>query len=217
MKRRWERPAIVATVAALALAAQLVGRAASESRANLTAAMGFEQNQHVALAIEHYRRAIRWSFPFSPYRGDAVSALRAIATRSEANGDLSAALSAWRSLAAGLAASRFLYSAADPELDQARDQIARLIVVDRSAAIDANLSVEQLVVYHRRLLDEQISPDPWWGTLLLMGMVVWVGALLVMARLGFDSSGRFRWTSAKGPLSTAAVGFVLFALGLLFA
>jgi len=217
MRSMWGRPAILGTVAVLALTAQVLGRVASESRTDLAAAKSFQQNDEVALAIEHYRRAIRWSFPSNPYSAEAVSALRAIAMESEAEGDTAVALSAWRSLAAGLGATRFLFSGSDPELEHARDQIARITVIHRSAPIDANLSAEQLVADHRRLLRGEISPDPWWGALLLSGMATWVGALALMARRGFDAAGRFLWKGAQGPLCGAIVGFVSFALGLLFA
>jgi len=209
--------ALAAIVATIVLAMLVLGRVAFESQADLVAANAYRDDDRIPLAIEHYRRAIRWWFPFSPFASDAVSALKSIASRSEADGDIAGALSAWRSLAGGLAATRFLYSGSSPELEHAHDEIARLVAMDRSAAIDANLSIEQLEAAHRRLLGVRVSPDPWWGTLLLLGMVVWVGALALMAWRGFDASGRLRWRSARGPLWGAVIGFASFVLGLLFA
>ena len=217
MKPVWERPGIIAAIAVVALVAMVLGRVVSESRTELAVANAYRANDRVARAVEHYRRALRWSLPPSSQTAEAVSALESIAVQSEANGNVAGALQAWRSLAGGLAAARFLYSAPNPSRENANDQIARLVAMDRSAAIDANLSVEQLTADHRRLLREEVSPDPWWGTLLLLGMAVWVGALVRMARRGFDSAGRFRWASARGPLWGALVGFVALTLGLLFA
>jgi tetratricopeptide (TPR) repeat protein len=212
-----QRPVIVATIALIALVAHVLGRVAYESNADLAAAKAYQDANRIPLAVEHYRRAIRWSFPLSPYTSDAVSALQSIALQSEADGDVKGALSAWRSLSAGLAATRFLYSRSKPEIAHAHDQIARLVAMDRSAAIDANLSAGQLEADHRRLLGKEVSPDPWWGSLLLLGMAVWVGALTIMAWRGFDSAGRFHWASARGPLWGAMVGFISFVLGLLLA
>jgi len=155
--------------------------------------------------------------PLSSNTAEAVSALESIAAELEADDDVAGALLAWRSVSGGLAATRFLYSGTNPARENANEQIARLIATDRSAAIDANLSREQLAADHRRLLDEEVSPDPWWGTLLLLGMATWVGALILLARRGFDSAGRFRWAAARGPIWGALAGFVSFALGLLFA
>jgi hypothetical protein len=212
-----KRPVVVATIALIVLSAEVLGRVAYESRADLAAAKAYQDDDRIPLAVEHYRRSIRWSFPLSPYTSDAVSALQSIALKSETDGDVKGALSAWRSLSAGLAATRFLYSRSKPELEHAHDQIARLVAMDRSAAIDANLSPGQLEADHRRLLGKEVSPDPWWGSLLLLGMAVWVGALTLMAWRGFDSAGRVYWTSARGPLWGVVVGFISFVLGLLFA
>lgn len=217
MKSFWWHPAIAAGLAIMAVLTFVLGRVALEARTELAAAKAYDEEGRITLAIEHYRRTIRWAFPLSPYTAEAISVLESLAERLEAGGDRPGALSTWRSLSGGLAASRFLYSGSHPARENANDQIARLLATDQSAAIDANLSVKQLATDHRRLLSEPVSPDPWWGALLLLGMSVWVGALAVMARRGFDSAGRFDWASARGPLWGAFVGFVSFALGLLFA
>jgi hypothetical protein len=217
MKHPPVRPGVAVAVVFVTLGALLLWRVASESSAELAAAHAYRQEDQLAPAVEHYRRAIRWSLPLSPNTAEAVSALESIAAQLEADGEVAGALLAWRSLAGGLAATRFLYSGSNPSRENASDQIARLMAMDRSAAIDANLSMEQLAADHRRLLSDEVSPDPWWGTLLLLGMAVWVGALVLLAWRGFDSAGRFRWAAARGPIWGALVGFVSFALGLLFA
>jgi hypothetical protein len=217
MKHPPVRPGVAVAVVFVTLGALLLWRVASESSAELAAAHAYRQEDQLAPAVEHYRRAIRWSLPLSPNTAEAVSALESIAAQLEADGEVAGALLAWRSLAGGLAATRFLYSGSNPSRENASDQIARLMAMNRSAAIDANLSMEQLAADHRRLLSDEVSPDPWWGTLLLLGMAVWVGALVLLAWRGFDSAGRFRWAAARGPIWGALVGFVSFALGLLFA
>ena len=211
------RPGVAVAVVFVTLGALVLWRVASESSAELAAAHAYRQEDQLAPAVEHYRRAIRWSLPLSPNTAEAVSALESIAAQLEADGEVAGALLAWRSLAGGLAATRFLYSGSNPSRENAKDQIARIMAMDRSAAIDANLSMEQLAADHRRLLSDEVSPDPWWGTLLLLGMAVWVGALVLLAWRGFDSAGRFRWAAARGPIWGALVGFVSFVLGLLFA
>ena len=217
MRPVWERSGILAGFATLALLALLLGRVASESRRELAAASSHRGEGRTARAIEHYRRAIRWAFPLGPYSVEAISELESLAGELEAEGDLNGALLAWRSLSGGVAAGRTLYSGPHPARENANDQIARLMALDRSAAIDANLSAEQLAADHRRLLSDEISPAPFWGALLLSGMAVWIGALVLLTRSGFNSAGRFQWVGARGPLWGALVGFASFALGLLFA
>jgi len=217
MKPGWGRPGVAAAAVTMALAALVLWRVASESSTELAAAQAYRDAERPLLAVEHYRRAIRWSLPLSPHTAEAVSALQSIAAQLEEDGDVAGALLAWRSLSGGLAATRFLYAGSNPVRENANDQIARLVALDRSAAIDANLNSEQLRADHRRLLSEEVSPDPWWGTLLLLGMAMWAGALVLLATRGFDSSGRFHWASARGPIWGALIGFVSFTLGLLFA
>lgn len=217
MSSTWARSGIVAGIAIIALLALLLGRVAFESRRELAAGNAYRRDGLPSRAIEHYRRSIRWSLPLSPYRGEATSELKSLAEELEAEGDTGLALSAWRSLSGGIAATRALYSGPDPEREYANEQIARLLAMDRSAAVDARLSDEQLASDHRRLLSAQVSPDPFWGLLLLLGMAFWVGALLLLARRGFDSAGRLDWASARGPFWGAMLGFVSFTVGLLFA
>lgn len=201
----------------VAFGALLAWRMASESRTELVAASAYRRDARDVLAVEHYRRAIRWSLPGSANKAEAVSALESIAEELEASGDVAGALLAWRSVSGGIAATRSLYSGTDPARENANDQIARLVAMDGGAPIDASLTTEQLVADHRRLLNEDVAPDPWWGTLLLVGMMTWVGALVLLAQRGFDSAGRFRWAGARGPVWGALAGLVSFALGLLFA
>jgi hypothetical protein len=201
----------------IALAALVLWRVASEARTELAAAQAYRDDDRPLLAVEHYRRAIRWSLPLSPHTAEAVSALESIAAQLEEDGDFAGALLAWRSLLGGLAATRSLYTGSSPARENASDQIARLVALDRSVGIDASLSAEQLAADHRRLLSEESSLDPWWGALLLLGMAIWVGALLLLATRGFDLNGRFRWASARGPIWGALAGFVSLVLGLLFA
>jgi hypothetical protein len=67
MKLVRERPGIVAVVAIIALVMLVLGRVGFESRTELATANAHRDNDRVALAVEHYRRAIRWSFPLNPY------------------------------------------------------------------------------------------------------------------------------------------------------
>ncbi len=217
MKLESMRLGAVALLLTVALGTLLLWRVASGARAELAAADAYRHDDRTMLAIEHYRRAIRWSLPLSSNTDEAIKALESIATQLEAEGELEGALLAWRSVLGGLAATRFLYSRSDPRRENAADQTARLMAMNRSAAIDANLNAEQLAADHRRLLSEGISPNPWWGTLLLAGMVTWVSALGILAWRGFDSAGRFHWTEARGPVWGALAGFVSFVFGLLFA
>ena len=110
----------------------------------------------------------------------------------DVEGDPATALLAWRSLAGGMAASRFLFGRPSASREQAKDEIARLVAVDGAAAIDANLSSDELAADHRRLLNEEASPHPFWATALLLGFVTWVAFLLLLAQQRWQNQTKTR-------------------------
>jgi len=220
VRRLRERPWIFGVFGALAavVLVLLVGmRTVSESRSELATADAYEQNGDVMRALEHYRRAMRWSFPLNPYPARAATSLRSMAKELGDEGRIDDALLAWRSIAGSSAATRFLYSTTSPLREEAHDEIARLIAADQRTGIDVGADAEELAAAHRSLLKENTSPDPFWGTLLLIGFAAWVGGLVVTASRGFDPAGRLQWVTARAPLSGALAGFVAFVLGMLFA
>ena len=217
MTRLAEGAGLFVALVMSAFIALVLGRAVLESRAELQAARSYHDAEQLTRATEHYRRALRWSFPFSPYTDEAVSGLQSVAKELEGAGDGDGALLAWRSLAGGIAASRFIYSRSNAPAARAKAEIARLLALDGRAAIDANLNADKLQADHERLLSRQPSPDPFWGTLLLLGFAAWIGSLLVLIRRGFSPNGRPSWPGARGPLWGALLGLGSFVLGLLFA
>lgn len=217
MKSSRSRTMVVAALGLAIAAGVALGRAVTEARAELDAAKSYREEGRFARATEHYRRSLRWSFPLSPYPAEAVADLEAIARELEKEDDLEGALLAWRSLAGGLAATRFMYSGVDPARERAKDEIARLLAREGGVAMDANLTPERLAADHRRLLDEDASPHPFWGTLLLAGFALWIASLAWLIQRGFDRSGNLVPRAARGPASLALVGLASFVLGLFFA
>ena len=217
MKPLVERASLLAVLGLVGLVALVFGRTVYHASAELQTASSHRREGEFARATEHYRRTLRWSFPFSAYTAEAATELETIARELEEAGDTAGALLAWRSLAGGLAASRSLYSGSSDTRDRAKDEISRLLALDGGAPIDANLSADKLEADHRRLLDREASPDPFWATLLLLGFAVWIGSLVLVIRRGFDTAGQPMWPAARGPLWSALAGLASFVLGLLFA
>lgn len=195
----------------------MVGRAACESSAELSRAEAARQSDQVLRSIEHYRRALRWSFPFSPHTPEAISGLEACAAESEDSGDVSAALLAWRSLLGGLSATRVPYLRPSSAEARAKAEIPRLEVLQSEASVRSGAALERQMAEYRRQLDVRVAPQPLWGTLLLLGFATWLVSLESLARRGFDEEGRFRWTAARMPLWSALGGWFAFMVGLAFA
>ncbi|MDH3201227.1 MAG: hypothetical protein OEM15_10085 [Myxococcales bacterium] len=217
MTRLRKHPWLFGTLVALILLVLVAARTVSESRSELMTADAYDQSGEVTRAIEHYRRAVRWSFPLNPYPARAAAALRDLATALEGQGRIDDALLAWRSIAGSSAATRFLYSTTNPAREEAQDEIARLMAAHQGTGFDVGADVEQLAAEHRALFAKDASPDPFWGTVLLVGFAAWIGGLVLTASRGFDATGRLRWATARAPLSGALVGFAAFVLGMLLA
>ena len=212
-----ERPRIFGTLVGGILVVLVAARTVSESRAELVTADGYEERGEVMRALEHYRRAMRWTFPLNPYPARAAAALRSMAKSLEGEERIDDALLAWRSIAGSSAATRFLYSTTNPVREEASHEIARLMAAHQRAGIDVGADSEQLAAEHWALFQQDASPDPFWGTLLLIGFAAWVGSLVLTASRGFDATGRLRWATARAPLSWALAGLVVFVSGMFFA
>ena len=217
MKPFADRVGLLYLIAALALVALAAGRTVFEARGELQLAQAHQEDERSMRALEHYRRSLRWSFPFSPYLDDAVAGLESIARAAERAEDRPAALLAWRSLAGGLAASRFSYAPEATARERAKAEIARLVAAGPSPGIDANLDSGRVAADHRELLEGEASPHPIGATLLVLGFIAWVASLVALARRGFDSSGRLIWPTARAPFWSAMAAFTAFAIGLVFA
>lgn len=221
MSSPWKRSALaVIGVVSLALVLAL-GRAVVESRAELAAATAYHEKGDLPRAIEHYRRALRWTFPWSPYVELAMAGLEARAAEAESQGEVALALLAWRSLLGGLSATHSFFRPHHAAASRAKDHIARLMALPshhESDAIDGTaLDPTKHAREARRTLDSDIRPDPFWGTMLLMGFTVWIASLVQLARRAFDEEGHFRWESARAPSWAAFAGLLVFVLGLSFA
>ena len=206
---------VVVLVIAVASAATI--RAALASRQELADANRAMASGRVSQAIAHYRRAIRWSAPFSPHPDRAIRALEDIALRLESEGEIEAALSAWRAISGGSSATRTTWTRNDPVRVRANQQIARLLAAHGRVPIDAGLEDQALEASHRALLRSEVRADPFWGSLLLLGFAVWVSGLISLIAYGFDKTGQATWPGARAPLTVTLIGLVSFFLGLLLA
>lgn len=216
MKYLRDRPWVFGVLAAMVLMGLVILRTVTQSRFELATADAYVQHGNEMRALQHYRRAMRWSLPLNPYPGRAATSLRVMAKELANEGRVDDALLAWRSIAGSSTATRFLFSISNPPGDEARNEIARLMAVGERPGVDSEAAVGETEAAHRALLEEDMSPDPFWGTLLLFGFAAWVGALVVTASRGFDPAGRLEWAKARAPLSGALAGFLAFVLGMLF-
>ena len=205
MKPLTDRLGSIAAAFALVAVLAVPVRMSSEHSAELSAARAATTAGDHVVAIDHFRRALRWSLPLTDQEDEALEGLENIATDREAAGDRETALLAWRSVVGGLSSRRTLYDSPNPTAERAKDAIARLAVGDADAR------------RYRILLDRRIAPDPLGGSVLVLGFLVWLVSLVLIIQRGFDPLGRAQLARARGPLLGAFAGFASFVVGLLLA
>jgi hypothetical protein len=203
--------------AAMATIALVAGRSVRQANLELAAAGNALRHETPRRAIDHYRRALRWSPPFTRHEQRAIAGLELIAEAAENDGDRETALLAWRSIVGGVAASRFLYSGRSSAREHASDEIARLAALQGGPQIDAAVSQARRQAVYRQLLQREAAPQPFWATALLLGFFVWIVSLAILTLRAFDSAGRFSWPDARSTLTVAILGLASFLLGLVFA
>lgn len=205
MNRFAHRPGVVAGFLLLVVLFCIPYRIASEARSELAAAEAAVAAENQTLAVDHFRRTLRWSLPLTDWDDAAIAGLEAIARERESSGDREGALLAWRSISGGLASTRFLYGSPQAALARVKNEITRLAVPDDEAG------------RYRAMLDREIAPDPVGGTLLVLGFLGWLVSLVLLIRHGFDPLGRLHLQAARAPLLGAFAGFASFVVGLLLA
>lgn len=154
-------------------------------------------------AIRKYETAARWYLPLAPHVDDAYGKLRTLA----ASPDPGVQLAAWRAIRGAARATRSLWTPHAGDLAAADQAIARL-----SAGVPGAGSTDE--AWHRERLARQSRPSIAATVLAGLGILVWIGGALALARRGIDGSGR--WIRRPALLAGAAivVGVACWAAGL---
>lgn len=169
------------------------------------------------VAVAHYRRAIRWFAPLSPYPVRAIDRLERLAELAELEGDASLALGCHRSIRAGLMAARSVYAPHGVSLDRANRNIARIVAHGPRPPMDAARDVASLEAEHLRMLESTRRPSLFFVVLALAGFGTWVLAAHAFATRAIDDDDRIVSRPARLYAAVFVTGFLLFVVGLRFA
>lgn len=197
--------------------AALVLRVVHDSRSELREGERLRKAGHVETAVAHYRRAARAYVPGNPFDEAALEALARMADEAEGRGDTQLALRAYRSIRAGILATRSFYTPHAARLRAANARIADLTASLPPPPMDADKTRQQLRKEHLELLQHFDGPRVAWALVSLAGFVMWVGGAFGFSVRGFDErNGLIRRPACRwGTL--VVVGLGLFVLGLALA
>ena len=178
-----------------------------------------------AEATRYYLDALRAYVPGSPFQRQALDGLAQLAASARAAGDASEERRAWEAMRVGLLSTRSFYTPDRSRFDEANHRLAELDGEARFPPAD----LENVWARARGLgagrsggLPAGASPGPAVAATLvaLIGLAIWVGAIVLLIRRGVERSPRRR----PAALSFAelilpalfVLGFALFLVGLRF-
>jgi hypothetical protein len=195
----------------------LGAKVAVAGRAALEEGLRAEADGEPDVAIAHHRRALRWFLPIAPWSDAALERLLAIGAAAEENGETARALSAYRSVRAGVMAGRSLWIPHAEALRDADERIAHLMASGDVPPMDARLTEPEREARYLALLEEDRDPTLGWALLALLGFGLWIaGAHGVLTR-AIDRDDRVVETELRTWGTVFVLGFGCFALGLALA
>ncbi|MEM7447655.1 MAG: hypothetical protein AAF355_05375 [Myxococcota bacterium] len=192
-------------------------RSLSSSRDDLLLAESYEVAGDLEAAALHYRRAIRWYLPGSPFAEKAVQRLVRLAREADRQEERLRALRLWRSLRAAILSIRSTYLPFPKRVRLANERIASLVAMSPESADARSSSYDQRLQLQRRQLSESIGPAAPALCVLLAGFLLWLCGLSWFAMHGLDESGRLKWRLAVRSVLVSLFGFTIFAVGMILA
>jgi hypothetical protein len=190
---------------ALALAVLTI-RAISDGESELRQSDQAFDEGDIARATLHARRAAVAYAPGAPHVERAYTRLKALARGSEAAGDLSGALYAWRAVRAAALETRHVFVVHGADLEFANQAIARLQAMSGEPVSEAEHKRNTLRLY--QTLEAPHAPGPARAILLSGGLLFACLGLAVLAFFGVSPDGGFRRRGALFGAGALIVGVV---------
>ena len=202
-------------VLALALVLSVVvGRVWLGARTELETA----QKRQGAERLDRLQWAMRWYLPGASAPREAADAIEALAETAESDGDIEAALGAWRRLRGGILATRHLWSPFGARLPRANARIAELTadLQIRSGAVSIRgRDRGTLIADHLALLQLDPTPKAGWSIAVFLGFLGWVGGAAWTIRRGLTAKGTVRRKPFLRGLAITLLCFGVWIVGLL--
>jgi hypothetical protein len=197
---RWQRLAVrVLGTLALVLAC-LVARVLAGAASEYSMAEGLLAKGHDLDAVTHYRRALGWYVPGSPYGSRAIARLRDLSRRAEAKGEFGRAIFAERAIHAGIESARSAFS---PYYDELARSDARV------TSLRARIPSAKPLGSARSPAD----PNAFFSLLASLGWLGFVAFSFALVLRGVDADGRLSHKARRDATLLCAC-LLLFVLGL---
>jgi len=168
---------IKALVVLLLLLAVVYARVVYESQRNF-----FEAEEKLTQskrhgAVYHFQAAAAWYSPFNPYVKKSHDRLWQIGRKAELAGDGDLALEAYRAIRSSILGSRSFFTPEAETLRAANERISVLMAAKAHAPAFKSMGLDELRRIHYGKLADSKQPGPLWVMVLLLGFMLWTGAV----------------------------------------
>lgn len=160
------------------LTALLMGRMLYGARSQLQQARSAGSTGRRDLQVIHLRRAMAYYAPGNPWVNQAARQLAGLAREAEAAGQRDEALEIWRALRSAILGLRGPGQPYANRLPTINDRIAQL--TGQQARVATRLTTPAGAKALRSRLAHPEEPHQGWTALALLGLVLWIGASLLL-------------------------------------
>lgn len=192
----------------------VVVRVAVDGRASLKAGEAAEARGDRAGAIRQYLDAARMYLPGSPTVRRALDHLDVLATTAAQAQDSTTERAALEAIRAAILGARSSYTPEEERLARVDRRLAALYATVEDPGVDPSASVETRTAWHAARLAQRPGPAVGYVVLALLGLALWLSAVVGFVRRGLDGGLRLRRAPALAAGIAFAVGFALFLTGL---
>ncbi len=208
------RHIVAGLLLAVGLFAVVAVRLLLEGNEYVSQAVQYERNGKLTEAVAAYRDAARAYVPFSPYSALGFNRLFTIGKRAEEKGDLPLARLAFESFRGAALATRSAYTPHNDRLLDVQHHLAELYAHwDRERA--ENKETARSKQYFAGLLQAPVGPSLGRAVAALLGLGVWISAVVAFLLFGLDSALRPKKRLVLSSGIAFALGVALFAWGLI--
>jgi hypothetical protein len=208
------RHVVAGVLLAAGLFAVVAVRLLLESRESVSQGAEYERNGKLTEAVAAYRDAARAYVPLTPYSAFGFERMIAIGKHGKEKGDLALARLAFESFRGAALATRSAYTPHSHELIEVQRHLAEIYAQwDRARA--ENPESARSNPYFAGLLQAPVGPSLGRSVAALVGLGIWISAVVVFLFLGLDSALRPRKPLVLTSGIAFALGVALFAWGLL--
>lgn len=188
-----------------------------ESRQEYARAEAEYRNGRQREAVLHYERTIKWYTPYSRDVRHAVSRLWDIGAQADANQDASLALYAYRSLRAGLYATRSFYQPYQEWIPKCDARIVDLMAIEKAGPNAEPSEVDKHRERFARMYAREVGPTLGGSILTIIGFFGWVGTTLGFIWFGLSTDDKWLLRPCVLWGSGVVIFFTAWVFGLLLA